>query len=118
VEGLVWAFGRLNDKETYWHPLTWVSHMVDCQLFGLRPAGHHLVNVLLHALNAVLVFLLFRQITGHSGNAPHWPACSPPPLAVDTVAWVSERKNLLSALFWMLTLLAYVRYAQQSKPRV
>ena len=61
--GLVWGFGRLHGDGTYWHPLTWVSHMVDCQLFGLKPAGHHLVNLLFHTLNSILVFLLFKRLT-------------------------------------------------------
>ena len=63
-EGLAWAFGRVHGEGTYWHPLTWVSHMVDCQLYGLKPWGHHLTSVLLHAANAVLVFLVFRRMTG------------------------------------------------------
>ena len=63
-EGLVWAFGRVHGDQTYWHPLSWVSHMVDCQLYGLKPGGHHLTNLLLHAANAVLVFLVFRRMTG------------------------------------------------------
>ena len=62
--GLAWAFGRLHGQETYWHPLTWASHMVDCQLYGLKPWGHHLTSVLLHAANAVLVLVEVAVTTG------------------------------------------------------
>jgi len=112
-QGLDWAFGRLHGERTYWHPLTWVSHMLDCQLFGLKPAGHHLVNLLFHTFNAVLVFLVFRRMTGAFWRCAVL-AClfALHPLQVDTVAWVAERKNLLSGLFWLLTMWAYTRYAE------
>ena len=61
-KGLAWAFGRLHAEETYWHPLTWISHMVDCELFGLKPAGHHLVSLAFHTLNTVLVFQISQII--------------------------------------------------------
>ena len=112
-DGLEWAFCRLRGEHTYWHPLTWVSHMVDCQLFGLKPAGHHLVNLLFHILNTLLVFLLFRRMTGAFWRCAVLAALfALHPLQVDTVAWVAERKNLLSAAFWLLTIWAYVRYAE------
>ena len=111
--GLAWAFGRLHGDGTYWHPLTWVSHMLDCQLFGLKPAGHHLVNLLWHALNSVLVFVIFRRLTRAFWRSALLAALfALHPLQVDTVAWVAERKNLLSALFWLLTIWAYARYAE------
>jgi len=112
-EGLAWAFGRVHGEGTYWHPLTWVSHMVDCQLYGLKPWGHHLTSVLLHAANAALVFLVFRRMTG-----AYWRCVllagvfALHPVQVDSVAWVTERKNLLSAFFWLLTTWAYAGYAQ------
>jgi protein O-mannosyl-transferase len=113
--GLAWAFGRVHGEGTYWHPLSWVSHMVDCQLYGLRPWGHHLTNVLFHAANAVLVFLVFRRMTGAFWRCLMLAALfAVHPLQVDSVAWVTERKNLLSAFFWLLTAWAYVRYAQRS----
>jgi tetratricopeptide (TPR) repeat protein len=112
-QGLSWAFGRLHGENTYWHPLTWVSHMVDYQLFGLRPAGHHLVNLLFHALNTVLVFLVFQRMTGAFWRSTVLAILfALHPLQVDTVAWVAERKNLLSAFFWLLTMWAYVRYTE------
>ena len=117
-DGLEWAFGRLQGEQTYWHPLTWVSHMVDCQLFGLKPAGHHLVNLFFHILNTVLVFLVFRRMTGAFWRCAVLAALfALHPLQVDTVAWVAERKNLLSAFFWLLTIWAYVRYARSPEVR-
>ena len=112
-EGLQWAFFRLQGEDTYWHPLTWVSHMVDCQIFGLNSAGHHLVNLFFHLLNVVLVFLVFQRMTKAFWRSALLAALfALHPLQVDTVAWVAERKNLLSAAFWLLTMWAYVRYAE------
>jgi len=111
--GLSWAFGRCHGEHTYWHPLTWVSHMLDCQFFGLNPAGHHLTSLLLHVVNVVLVFVVFRRMTGDFWRPAAVAALfALHPLQVDTVAWVAERKNLLSAMFWLLTMWAYVRYVE------
>ena len=113
-DGLAWAFGRLHGRETYWHPLTWVSHMVDCQLFGLNAGAHHLVNVVFHALNAVLLFVVLLRMTGATWRSAVVAALFiVHPLQVDTVAWVAERKNVLSGCFWWLTLLAYARHAER-----
>jgi len=120
-QGVGWAFGRLHGELTYWHPLTWVSHMLDCQLYGLRPWGHHLTNVLLHVLNVLLVFLVLRRMTGAYWRCLVLAALfAVHPLQVDTVAWVAERKNLLGALFWLLTTWAYLRYVEvkRAKPKV
>ena len=114
TEGLAWAFGNLHGSATYWHPLTWVSHMIDCQLFGLRPGPHHLVNLGFHLINVVLLFLVLRRMTGD-----FWPSAitaalwAVHPFQVDTVAWVTERKNLLSTLFWLLAMAGYARYAER-----
>src|ERR1017187_8671279 len=117
-EGLVWAFGRVHGDRTYWHPLSWVSHMLDCQLYGLKPGGHHQTSVLLLAANAVLVFLVFRRMTGAFWRCVVLAALfGLHPLQVDSVAWVAERKNLLSAFFWLLTLWAYARYAEVQSPK-
>jgi tetratricopeptide (TPR) repeat protein len=95
-----------------WHPLTWLSHLLDVSLFGLRPGPPHLVNVFIHALNTVLVLLLLRRLTGRL-----WPSAFAAalfgvhPLHVESVAWISERKDVLSALLWLLATAAYVRYA-------
>jgi protein O-mannosyl-transferase len=110
--GVEWAFARAAGETTYWHPLTWLSHMLDCQLFGLRPGPHHLTNVCFHIANSLLLLLVLKRMTGalwRSATVAALFACHP--LQVDSVAWIAERKNVLSAFFWMLTILAYVRYA-------
>ena len=111
-QGVVWAFRSFYGSN--WHPLTWLSHMLDCQWYGLNPLGHHLTNVLLHVTNTVLVFLLWHRLTGAVWRSA-WVAAlfGWHPLHVESVAWVAERKDVLSALFFLLTLLAYVRYAQR-----
>ncbi len=100
--GVAWAFGNLHGDATYWHPMTWLSHMLDCQLFGLKPAGHHLSSVLLHALNVVLLFVVLRRMTGRRGPSAMVAALfALHPLQVDSVAWIAERKNVLSAFFFL-----------------
>ena len=111
--GVVWAFSHLHGEVTYWHPLTWLSHMLDCQLFGLKPAGHHLSSLFLHTLNTLLLFAVLRRMTGRRGASAMVAALfALHPLAVDSVAWISERKNLLSTFFGLLCLWAYARYAE------
>jgi Flp pilus assembly protein TadD len=98
----------------FWHPLTMLSHMLDCQLFGLNPAGHHFTNVFLHIANTILLFLAFKGMTGVAWRSAFVAALfALHPLRVESVAWVSERKDVLSTFFWMLTLLAYARYAKR-----
>jgi len=100
-----------------WHPLTWLSHALDCQLYGLNPVGHHFTNVLLHVLNAVLLFLLLLSATGARGRSLLVAALfALHPLNVESVAWIAERKNVLSTLFFLLTLAAYGWYVR--KPEV
>jgi tetratricopeptide (TPR) repeat protein len=109
--GIVWAFTHMHSAN--WHPLTWISHMVDCQFYGLNPGGHHLTNLLLHAANAILLFFLLRQMTGAFWRSAFVAALfAVHPLRVESVAWVSERKDVLSGLFFLLTLMAYVRYTR------
>ena len=117
LEGIVWAFTHVHSAN--WHPLTWISHMVDCQLYGLNPGGHHFTNLFLHAVNAILLFFLLRQMTGGpSRTGSFWRSAvvaalfAIHPLRVESVAWVSERKDVLSGLFFLLTLMAYVRYTR------
>ena len=106
-----WAFG--TRRAGNWHPVTWLSHSLDCQLFGLDPGAHHLVNLGFHAANAMLVFLLFRKMTGALWRPALLAALfALHPLHVEAVAWISERKEVLSSFFFMLTVLAYARYAQ------
>ncbi len=109
--GVAWAFTATAMSN--WHPLTWLSHMLDVQLFGLNPAGHHLMSVGLHALCALLLFLLLARITGAMWRSFFMAALfAIHPLHVESVAWVAERKDVLSCLFWLLTIFAYSRYVK------
>jgi Flp pilus assembly protein TadD len=138
-QAIAWAFTHVHSSN--WHPLTWLTHMLDCQWYHLDPAGHHLTNVLLHAATAILLFLVLWQITsprkalvspanpGSANKIKFTPASATAlwgsafvaavfavhPLRVESVAWVAERKDVLSGLFFMLTLGAYARYARQPK---
>jgi protein O-mannosyl-transferase len=114
--GFVWAFGFHAGN---WHPLAWLSHMLDCQIYGARPWGHHLTSVLLHAATTMLLFLVFDRMTKASWRSAAVAALFAwHPLHVESVAWVAERKDVLCAFFWMLTLWFYVRYAAKpSAPR-
>ena len=112
LEGLELAW--FNPVNCLWHPLTVMSHMLDCQLFGLNPWGHHLTSVLLHGLNAGLVFALLQQMTGATWRSLLVAALfAVHPLRVESVAWVAERRGLLSGFFGLLALMAYARYAQR-----
>ena len=98
-----------------WHPLTMLSHMLDCQFYGLNAGGHHVTNVLLHSASAILLFLLLREMTGSIWRSAFVAAVfAVHPLHVESVAWVAERKDVLSGLFFMLTLWAYLRYVHKS----
>ncbi len=114
-EGVKWAL--TSGDAANWFPATRVSHMLDCQLFGLQSGAHHLMNVLLHALAALLLFAFLNRAT-HA----RWPSAlvaflfALHPLHVESVAWISERKDVLCALFWFLALWAYVRYSERPKP--
>jgi tetratricopeptide (TPR) repeat protein len=110
---IVWSFTHFYAG--YWAPLTWISHMIDCQLFGLNPAAHHMVNVLIHAANTVLLFTLLNRLTGSLWRSAFVAATFAwHPLRVESVAWACERKDVLCAFFWMLTLLCYSRHAQNT----
>ena len=112
-DGIVWAFTGHAD---YWHPLTWLSHMLDWQLFGANATGHRAINIVWHAANAVLAFLLCRRLTGawwlalFSAALFAWH-----PLRVESVVWVTERKDVMSGFFFFATLLAYTRYGELFK---
>ena len=111
-EGIVWAFTHVHAAN--WHPLTWLSHMLDCQLYGLNPGGHHLTSILLHMATVILLFGLLRQATASLWRSAFVAAVfAIHPLRVESVAWVAERKDVLSGLFFVLTISAYVRYARQ-----
>ena len=109
-----WAFRSFYDAN--YHPLTWLSHALDCQLFGVDPSAHHEMSVLLHAVNAVLLFLFLQTATGFPWRSLFVAALfALHPINVESVAWIAERKNVLSMLFFLLALLAYVRYARRPK---
>jgi protein O-mannosyl-transferase len=111
-EDIKWAFTTTRNGN--WHPLTWLSHAMDCQIFGLNPAGHHYTNLLFHAANVVLLFLLLWQATGLTWSSLFVAALfALHPINVESVAWASERKNVLSMFFFLLTLIAYDRYARK-----
>ncbi len=110
-----WAF-TTYDKAN-WHPLTWLSHALDCQLFGLNPAGHHYMSVQLHAANAVLLFLLLQSATGFQWRSLMVAALfALHPINVESVAWAAERKNVFSMLFFLLALFSYGWYARRAGP--
>ncbi|MGO8742757.1 MAG: tetratricopeptide repeat protein [Limisphaerales bacterium] len=116
-EGFRWAltYGQIG----HWHPLTWLSHMLDCQLYGLQAGGHHLTNILLHTATAILLFLVLRRMTGFLWRSAFVAAVfAIHPLHVESVAWVAERKDVLSAFFFMLTLGAYVRYVRRPPSKI
>jgi protein O-mannosyl-transferase len=116
-QGLSWATFRwalTSTDATNWHPLTWLSHALDCELFRLNPAGHHLTSVLLHVLNSVLLFLLLVRVTGSTARSLLVAALfALHPINVESVAWVAERKNVLCMFFILLTLAAYGWYARR-----
>lgn len=110
-KGFIWSVSTFNAAN--WHPLTWLSHMLDVQLYGMNPAGHHATSMLIHTVNSMLLCALLHRLTGFVGRslivallfAIH-------PLHVESVAWVAERKDVLSTLFWLLTMWAYAGYAR------
>ncbi len=112
IEGVTWAF--TTKFHGHWHPLTWLSHMTDCQLFGLNPGRHHLTSLFLHIANTLLLFLVFKRMTGALLRSAFVAALfALHPLHVETVAWVADRKDVLSTFFWMLTMWTYVRYSKR-----
>src|SRR5436853_555208 len=106
-----WAFTHRHARN--WHPLTTLSHMLDCSVYGLKAAGHHFTNVLLHSITAVVLFFVVRELTHaegvSAGVAAIWAIH---PLRVESVAWIAERKDVLSGLLFVLTLATYLRYAR------
>jgi hypothetical protein len=113
-EAIKWAFS--TGHASNWHPLTWLSHMLDWQLFGPKAGGHHLTNLIFHIANTLLLFIVLKQMTHKL-----WPSAfvaalfALHPLHVESVAWVAERKDVLSTFLWMLTMWAYVRFVRRPK---
>ena len=116
TENIKWVFSV--GKVAYWHPLTWLSHMLDCQLYGLRPGLHHLTSLIIHIANSLLVFWVFKGMTGAVWQSAFVAAVFAfHPVNVDSVAWIAERKNVLSTLFWLLTMWAYTGYVRRGGAR-
>jgi hypothetical protein len=110
--GLHWAFTTID--YFYWQPLTWLSHMVDCQIFGLRPGWHHLVGLMFHIANSLLVLAVLTRLTGAFGRSAAAAALfALHPLRIESVAWAAERKDVLSGLFFLLAIWCYVGYVRQ-----
>ncbi len=112
LKSAIWAFTKSHSGN--WHPLTWFSHILDCQLFGLNPPGHHLISLLFHVVNALLLFWILTEMT-----ATTWPSAfvaavfALHTLQVESVAWAAERKTVLSGLFWLLTMATYISYVKR-----
>ncbi|HIJ64586.1 MAG TPA: tetratricopeptide repeat protein [Candidatus Hydrogenedentes bacterium] len=114
--GILWALTTFSFSN--WHPLTWLSHMLDCSVYGLHAPGHLVTNVILHAANAALLFWVLKRASGAPWRSAFAAGLfAVHPLRVESVAWVAERKDVLSGLFWMLTLLAYTSYARRRTAR-
>jgi len=115
-DGIKWAFLNIHGEKTYWHPLTWISHMLDCNLFGANPTYHHLVNLIFAIINSILLFHFLEKLT----NSIHKSFIVAAlflihPVQIETIAWISERKNLLTTFFALLTLIFYLKYAINRK---
>jgi len=111
---IAWALTATHASN--WHPLTWLSHMLDFQLYGMNPGQHHLTNVLFHILNTLLLFFVFKRMTKDLWQSGFVAALfGLHPLHVESVAWVAERKDVLSTFFWMMTVWSYIRYVERSR---
>ena len=114
--GIAWAFTTFRAGN--WHPVTWLSHLLDISVWGSEPAGHHFTNVILHAANTLLLFLIFSQMTGALWRSALLAALfAVHPLHVESVAWIAERKDVLSTFFGLLAIWAYIKYARDSSVR-
>ena len=111
-ENFIWAFTHSHSAN--WHPITWLSHMLDVQIYGLNPGGHHLTSLAIHITNSLLLFLLFARMTGSI-----WRSCFVAsafafhPINIESIAWAAERKSVLSTFFWLLTTWTYINYVQK-----
>ena len=113
-ESIRWSFTATQASN--WHPLTWLSHMLDCRIYGMNPGHHHMTNVIFHILNTLLLFFIFKRISGSVWKSAFVAALfALHPLHVESVAWVAERKDVLSTFFWMLALWSYAGYVERSK---
>ena len=111
-ESVKWAF--TTSHPPYWHPVTWLSHILDYQLYGLTPKGHYLTNLFFHIANSLLVFLVLFRMTGAIWQSAFVATMFAfHPLNVESVSWIAERKNVLSTLFWLMTMWAYTHYVEK-----
>ncbi|MBN2019421.1 MAG: tetratricopeptide repeat protein [Sedimentisphaerales bacterium] len=116
LQSVTWAFTEYRSAN--WHPLTWISHMLDCELYGLNPLGHHITSLVIHIVNSVLLFLLLYKMTGATWRSAFVAGVfALHPVHVESVAWIAERKDVLSGFFWMLTILVYIRYTERPSVR-
>lgn len=114
VQNIIWAFSSFESFN--WHPITWISHMLDVQFYGMNPRGHHLTNVAVHSASSVILFLFLFRFTGILWSSASVAALfALHPLRVESVAWVAERKDVLSAFFWFLTIFFYCEYVSKMK---
>jgi tetratricopeptide (TPR) repeat protein len=112
LKSIIWAFSF--NEVAYWHPLSLISHMIDCRIFGLNAGMHHLINLFLHIASSILLFFILKQATGALWRSAIVASLfAIHPINVESVAWIAERKNVLSTLFWMLTMFAYIFYAKR-----
>ena len=113
-ESLAWSFNFQEKDKNYWQPLTWLSHMLDVELYGLDPGRHHLTNVLFHTVNVLLLFAVLHWMTGALWRSAFVAVLfALHPLNVESVAWIAARKNVLSTFFWFLTMYLYTLYTQK-----
>jgi protein O-mannosyl-transferase len=116
TDGIRWAYSTFHKAN--WHPVTWISHMLDVQFFGMNPGMHHLTNVIFHILNTLVLFFVLKQMTGTLWRSAAVAGLfALHPLHVESVAWISERKDVLSTFFWLLTMMGYLWYVQQRTVR-
>jgi Tfp pilus assembly protein PilF len=112
--GISWSLKTSAPYAPYWHPITWMSHMLDVTLYGLKPGQHHLTNLLFHILNTIMLLVVLKEMTGNLWQSAFAAALFAfHPINVESVAWIAERKNVLSTFFWMLTLLSYAQYVKR-----
>jgi protein O-mannosyl-transferase len=114
IDNIKWAFSFTKKEGTYWHPLTWISLMFDSQLFGIDSGMYHITSLIFHIANSLLLFLVFKRMTGDLWKSAFVAVLfALHPLNVESVAWATQRPNILSTLFWMFTMLAYIHYTNQ-----
>lgn len=114
LDTVKWAFSLKETKPMYWHPLTWISHMLDVKMYGFIPGKHHIVNLIFHIVNSIILFDVFRRMSGEIWKSAVVALLfAIHPMNVESVAWIAARKNVLSTFFWMVTIIFYAKYTQR-----